>query len=119
MVNFFHLYAAKKPGWADCVSRSGKRTWASELGSRAKASESTQILTKIINPSINLLMVKENLISQVGQGSIGGMGGPAASRKDELERNTSREEHFKKIEFNVDEEEPVDLMEVLVGDLFI
>ena len=92
MVNSFHLYAAKKPGWADCVSRSGKRTWASELGSRAKASESTQILTKIgiINPSINLLMVKENLISQVGQGSIGGMGGPAASRKDELERKMSR-----------------------------
>ena len=54
MVNSFHLYAAKKPGWADCVSRSDKRTWASELGSRAKASELTQTLKKIgtINQSI-------------------------------------------------------------------
>ena len=48
----FSSLCSKKPGWADCVSRSGKRTWASELGSRAKASESTQILTKIINQSI-------------------------------------------------------------------
>ena len=49
---FFIFMQQKKPGWADCGSRSGKRTWASELGSRAKASESTQILTKIINQSI-------------------------------------------------------------------